>query len=59
MIHATTKADATWGDYRNEHMMIITFDEDGGKMTKVQDMVDSAEMLKRMPLVAEYLKSLS
>lgn len=51
VVYADTSADATWGDYRNTHILIFTWNDDGTKMVKIQDMMDSAGMLKRMELV--------
>ena len=56
VVHADTSADAAWGDYKNTHILIFTFNEDGTKMTKVQDMMDSAGMIKRMGEIQEWQK---
>ena len=53
-MYADTSADATWGDYRNTHILILTWNEDGTKMMHVQDMMDSAGMVKRMSMIQEW-----
>lgn len=50
-MYAKTSADATWGGYRNTHIMIFSWNEDGTRMTRVQDMMDSAGMLERMRMM--------
>lgn len=57
VVFADTAADATWGDYKNTHIIILTWNEDGTKQTKIQDMMDSAGMLKRMEMMQKFFQA--
>jgi hypothetical protein len=54
VVYADTSANATWGDYRNTHIFLLTWNVEGTRMTKIQDMMDSAGMLKRMAIIQEW-----
>jgi len=44
VIYATSKADTPFGDFKwtNEYAVFVTFTEDGEKVSKVEEMVDTA-----------------
>jgi ketosteroid isomerase-like protein len=42
IIHALSTAETRIGPYANEYMLILTFTEDGKKVTKFDEFVDSA-----------------
>ncbi|KAJ6192084.1 hypothetical protein J3E72DRAFT_399387 [Bipolaris maydis] len=42
IIHATSRAETKIGPYTNEYALILTFTEDGRKVTKFDEFVDSA-----------------
>lgn len=42
IIHARSTAGTPIGPYGNEYALILTFTEDGGKVTKFDEFVDSA-----------------
>ncbi|KAF2844600.1 hypothetical protein T440DRAFT_523349 [Plenodomus tracheiphilus IPT5] len=42
IIHASSKAETKIGPYTNEYALILTFTEDGRKVTKFDEFVDSA-----------------
>lgn len=53
VLHAKTDADLPFGEYRNEHVFVFWFTEDGKKMSRVDDMMDSAFMLDLQGKFAE------
>jgi ketosteroid isomerase-like protein len=42
IIHATSTANTKIGPYANEYALILTFTEDGRKVTNFKEFVDSA-----------------
>lgn len=42
IIHASSRAETDIGPYMNEYALILTFTEDGRKVTKFVEFVDSA-----------------
>jgi hypothetical protein len=42
IIHASSTAETEIGPYANEYVLILTFTEDGKKVTKFDEFVDSA-----------------
>jgi ketosteroid isomerase-like protein len=45
-MHATSTADTDIGPYANEYALILHFTEDGKKVTKFLEYVDSAYSIK-------------
>ena len=45
IIHATSTAETKVGHYANEYALILTFTEDGKKVAKFEEFVDSAYSL--------------
>jgi hypothetical protein len=43
--------------YRNEHIMIFHFSDDGEEIVKLQDMMDSVFAVELQTQMGEYLKS--
>ncbi|KAJ6192089.1 hypothetical protein J3E72DRAFT_380188 [Bipolaris maydis] len=55
IIHATSRAETKIGPYTNEYALILTFTEDGRKMTKFDEFVDSAYSEQFVPALAKEL----
>lgn len=53
MIHATSTAETDIGPYANEYALILKFTEDGTKVTRFLEMVDSAYSAKFFAALAE------
>jgi ketosteroid isomerase-like protein len=45
-MHATSTSETDIGPYANEYALILTFTEDGKKVTKFLEYVDSAYSMK-------------
>ncbi|KAK4124751.1 hypothetical protein N657DRAFT_331757 [Parathielavia appendiculata] len=54
-IYAITKADSPSGPYQNEHAVFLWFDESGEKVTRMEEMVDSAFLKDYMPKLQAFL----
>lgn len=44
-VHATSHSDSVIGPYDNEYVFLLEFTEDGTKIVKMEEMVDSAYVL--------------
>jgi hypothetical protein len=53
MVHATSTADTDIGQYANEYALIFNFTEDGKKVVKFLEFVDSAYSNKFFAALAE------
>lgn len=53
IIHATSTAETDIGPYANEYALILTFTEEGTKVIKFLEMVDSAYTEKFFAAAAE------
>jgi hypothetical protein len=52
-MHATSTAETDIGSYANEYALILNFSEDGKKVTKFLEYVDSAYSIKFFAALAE------
>ena len=55
-MHATSTAETDIGDYRNEYMLVLHMTEDGGKVERFMEYVDSGysrEFLGRLRAYVE------
>lgn len=55
VLHVRTTADSAIGPYTNEHVMFFTFTDDGKKLTKLQDFMDSAFVRDYQPRFKAYI----
>jgi ketosteroid isomerase-like protein len=46
MMHASSTADTKIGPYANEYALFLTFTEDGKKVTRFEEFVDSGYSVK-------------
>lgn len=53
MMHATSTADTDIGPYENEYALILQFAEDGRKVVKILEFVDSAYSMEFFERLAE------
>jgi len=42
VIHATAQGETPLGPYENEHVFFFSFTEDGGKVNRVEEYVDTS-----------------
>lgn len=54
-IFAVSSGDTSFGDFTNEYAVFIEFDETGEKITKLDEMMDSAFLMKFFPNFKKYL----
>lgn len=57
VVHATGAAETIVGPYRNEYAFFMTFNEDGSKVVRVEEFVDSAFSNGFFAKVQEYVKA--
>lgn len=57
VLHAKTFGDLPVMPYRNEHIMVLHFSEDGSKIVKLEDMMDSAFAMELTKKMGEYLRN--
>lgn len=57
VIYATSHADTPWEDFKwkNEYAVFLTFTENGEKINKVDEMLDSAFAKEFFPRFQKYL----
>ncbi|PCG92023.1 Hypothetical protein PENO1_090780 [Penicillium occitanis (nom. inval.)] len=56
VVYAISKGSTPFGDWTNEYAVFITFDESRQKITKIEEMVDSAFMNEFFPKFQDYLR---
>lgn len=53
-MYAISTADTPFGDWTNEYATFVTFDDGGGRITRVDEMMDSAFLRDFYPKYARY-----
>jgi ketosteroid isomerase-like protein len=53
MMHATSTAETDVGPYGNEYALVLNFTDDGKKVTRILEYVDSAYSIKFFAKLAE------
>lgn len=57
VIHAKTFGDLPKMKYRNEHIMVLHFNQDGTRIVKLEDMMDSVFALELGKYKKEHIKT--
>nr|POE56462.1 hypothetical protein CFP56_33434 [Quercus suber] len=55
-VYAITKADSPIGPYANEHALFLWFDDEGSRVTRIEEMFDAAFMDGFLPKLHEYMR---
>ncbi|GIJ86546.1 hypothetical protein Asppvi_005435 [Aspergillus pseudoviridinutans] len=55
-IYAVSKGNLPWGDWNLEYSAFVTFTEDGEKVAKVEEMLDTAFLQDFRPKYEKYLQ---